>query len=108
VGVTIATITGPAYAEPVTKYPQAAGAALYVNKAFRNKPLTFLITVCMLSASFAASGALATGFASYFKEVWALPPELLLTIAFIIALSIINFIGITPVVRPHLRCNRGH
>ena len=31
VGVTVATITGLAYAELVTKYPQAAGAALYVN-----------------------------------------------------------------------------
>ena len=34
---------------------KAAGAALYVNKAFRNPFLTFLITVCMLSASFAAA-----------------------------------------------------
>lgn len=31
VGVTVATITGLAYAELVTKYPQAAGAALYVQ-----------------------------------------------------------------------------
>ncbi|GEP35693.1 amino acid transporter [Nocardioides szechwanensis] len=95
VGITVATITGLAYAELVTKYPQAAGAALYVNKAFDNRPLTFLITVCMLSASFAASGSLATGFASYFNEVWDLPPALLLTIAFIVLLSIVNFIGIT-------------
>ena len=56
VGVTIAAITGTAYAELVTKYPQAAGAALYVNKAFGNKALTFLITVSFLSASFAAAG----------------------------------------------------
>ena len=56
VGVTVAAITGLAYAELVTKYPQAAGAALYVNKAFRKPMLTFLITICMLSASFAASG----------------------------------------------------
>jgi amino acid transporter len=99
VGVTIATITGLAYAELVTKYPQAAGAALYVNKAFGNRPLTFLITVSMLSASFAASGSLATGFAAYFKEAFKdlgnLPPALLVTIAFIIFLTIVNFIGIT-------------
>ena len=42
-GVTVAAITGSAYAELVTKYPQAAGASLYVNKAFGNKALTFLI-----------------------------------------------------------------
>ena len=66
VGVTVAAITGTAYAELVTKYPRAAGAALYVNKAFGNKTLTFLVTVSFLSASFAAAGSLASGFASYF------------------------------------------
>ena len=95
VGVTVATITGLAYAELVTKYPQAAGAALYVNKAFRSRPLTFLITVCMLSASFAAAGSLATGFSKYFAEVWDLPPALLVGLAFIVVLAVVNFIGIT-------------
>ena len=58
-GVTVAAITGAAYAELVTKYPQAAGASLYVNKAFGSRPLTFLITVSFLAASMAASGSLA-------------------------------------------------
>jgi amino acid transporter len=95
VGVSIAAITGTAYAELVTKYPQAAGAALYVNKAFGNKVLTFLITVCFLSASFAASGALADGFSSYFATLWPGPPALLVTLLFIVALSVVNFIGIS-------------
>jgi basic amino acid/polyamine antiporter, APA family len=95
VGVAIATITGLAYAELVTKYPQAAGAALYVNKASRNRPLTFLATVCMLSASFAAAGSLANGFASYFQEVWDLSPALVITLAFIAVLAVVNFVGIT-------------
>ena len=95
VGVTVATLTGLAYAELVTKYPQAAGAALYVNKAFRNKPLTFLITISFLSSSFAASGSLASGFAAYFAEVWELPPALLITLVFLLLLTILNFIGIT-------------
>ncbi len=83
VGVTVAAITGTAYAELVTKYPQAAGAALYVNKAFGNKALTFLITVSFLSASFAAAGALADGFSPYFATLWAGPPALLVTLVFI-------------------------
>ncbi len=95
VGVTVATITGMAYAELVTKYPQAAGAALYVNKAFKNKPLTFLVTVVFLASSFAAAGALATGFAEYFAEVWELPPTLLVTLAFILLLAVVNYVGIT-------------
>jgi amino acid transporter len=94
-GVTVATLTGLAYAELVTKYPRAAGAALYVNKAFKNLPLTFLVTVCMLSAVFAAAGSLATGFASYFDQVWELPPGLLVAIGFVVVLAVVNFIGIT-------------
>jgi amino acid transporter len=95
VGVSVATFTGMAYAELVTKYPQAAGAALYVNKAFRSTPLTFLVTVIFLASSFAAAGALATGFAQYFAEVWELPPTLLVTVAFILVLAVVNYIGIT-------------
>ena len=94
-GVTVAAITGAAYAELVTKYPQAAGAALYVNKAFGNTTLTFLITVSFLSASFAATGSLATGFSSYFATLWAGPPALLVSLVFLLALVIVNFIGIT-------------
>ena len=95
VGVSIAAITGTAYAELVTKYPQAAGAALYVNKAFGNRVLTFMVTVSFLSASFAAAGSLASGFASYFAEIWAAPPALLITLLFLLVLTIVNFIGIT-------------
>jgi len=95
VGITIAAITGSAYAELVTKYPKAAGASLYVNKAFGSRALTFLITVSFLSASFAAAGSLASGFAQYFAELWAAPPALLVMLLFVAALSVINFIGIT-------------
>jgi amino acid transporter len=95
VGVSIATVTGMAYAELATKYPQAAGAALYVNRAFGKKPLTFLITVSFLAASFAAAGSLATGFSAYFAEVWSAPPALLISVVFIVLLSIVNWMGIT-------------
>jgi amino acid transporter len=57
VGVSAAMLTGFAYAELITKYPQAAGAALYVSRAFGNRFLTFLITFCTVAASLAATGA---------------------------------------------------
>lgn len=95
VGVAIAGITGSAYAELVTKYPQAAGAALYVKKAFGSSALSFLVTVSFLSASFAAAGSLASGFAQYFAELWPGPNELLVMLVFIAALSVVNFLGIT-------------
>ena len=95
VGVTVATVTGLAYAELATKYPKAAGAALYVNRAFGNKTLTFMITVFMLAAVFAAAGSLASGFASYFSEVWELPPLLLVSLVFLTVLAVVNYLGIT-------------
>lgn len=101
-GVTVATITGMAYAELVTKYPQAAGASLYVHRAFKKPMLTFLVTVCMLSAVFAAAGSLSTGFARYFSQVIALPPPLLISLLFLLALCLVNFIGITESVVANL------
>ncbi len=94
-GVAVAAITGAAYAELVTKYPQAAGASLYVKKAFGSTALTFLVTVSFLAASFAATGSLATGFASYFATLWEGPPALLVSLVFVLALVAVNFIGIT-------------
>ena len=95
VGISVAAITGSAYAELATKYPQAAGAALYVNKAFGNKVLTFLVTISFLSASFAAAGSLASGFATYFAELFPAPPTLVVVLAFLAVLTVVNFIGIT-------------
>lgn len=100
VGVAIATITGLAYAELVTKYPQAAGASLYINKAFRSPVLTFFITICMLSANMAAVGSLASGFVRYFSGLVGLPEDAIwgatfIALAFVAVITVINLIGIT-------------
>lgn len=94
-GVSVAAITGLAYAELATKYPQAAGAALYVQRAFGVKPLAFLVMVSFLAASFAAAGSLSVGFASYFGELWDAPPPLLVSLAFLLCLALVNYFGIT-------------
>jgi APA family basic amino acid/polyamine antiporter len=99
-GVAIATITGLAYAELVTKYPQAAGASLYIHKAFRSPVLTFFITICMLSANMAAVGSLAAGFVRYFSGLIGLPEDAIwgatfIALAFIALITVVNLIGIT-------------
>ncbi|MBP2458912.1 amino acid transporter [Clavibacter michiganensis] len=100
VGVSIATITGLAYAELVTKYPQAAGASLYINKAFRSPVLTFFITICMLSANMAAVGSLAAGFVRYLADLIGLPESAIwattgIAVAFVAVITLINLIGIS-------------
>src|SRR3712207_3474980 len=46
--IVLAFFTAVAYAELVTKYPQAAGAALYVNKAFGVRFLTFMVAFAVM------------------------------------------------------------
>jgi APA family basic amino acid/polyamine antiporter len=99
-GVAIAAITGLAYAELVTKYPQAAGASLYINKAFRSPLLTFFITICMLSSQIAAIGSLASGFVRYFSQLVGLTEDsiwraTIVALVFLAIITVINLIGIS-------------
>jgi APA family basic amino acid/polyamine antiporter len=99
-GVAIATVTGLAYAELVTKYPQAAGASLYINKAFRSPVLTFFITICMLSANMAAVGSLSSGFVRYFSGIVGIGEDAIwgstiVALVFLALITGINLIGIT-------------
>lgn len=94
-GVVIALITGLAYVELVTRYPVAAGAALYISKAFKNQFFTFVVTFCMLAAIVTASGALALTFGGeYFKEFFDWP-TMWVAVGFVAVLSLVNYRGIS-------------
>src|SRR5262245_25376085 len=48
VAFVLATLTAASYAELVGKYPQAAGAALYTNKAFGIPFVTFIVAFAVM------------------------------------------------------------
>ncbi len=105
IGVAAAMLTGFAYTELITKYPKAAGAALYVSRTFKNRFVTFLVTFATVAASLAATGALALAFSGYFLEL--LQPILglsllLAALAFVVVLAFINFRGISESVKLNL------
>ncbi len=105
VGVAAAMLTGFAYAELITKYPRAAGAALYTDRAFDNRFFTFLVAFCTVAASLAATGALALAFSGYFLELMQsifLIPLLVAAFVFVVALAYINFRGISESVKLNL------
>ena len=105
VGVAAAMLTGFAYAELITKYPQSAGAALYVNRAYQSRFFTFFVTFATVAASLAATGALALAFSGYFLELLQAVlgvPLLLAAIVFVIVLAWINFRGISESVKLNL------
>jgi len=66
VAFAVATLTALSYLELVTKYPQAAGAALYTHKAFGIHFVTFLVAfavVCSgITSASTSSNLLATNF----------------------------------------------
>lgn len=98
VAFAIATITAFSYLELVTKYPQAAGAALYAHKAFGIHFVTFLVAfIVMCSGITSASTASRAFAANFFEGVDYDAPKLtvaLLALAFMAALAAINYRGV--------------
>src|SRR5690606_11356529 len=50
VALLLALLTAGSYAELVTKYPRAGGAAVFAERAFRSPPVSFLVGFAMLAA----------------------------------------------------------
>ncbi len=90
----LAAFTATAYAELVTKYPQAAGAALYTQKAFKRPFLTFLVAFAVMCSGVASAATLATAFGGDYLSEFVTLPNVLVGALFIGVLSLINFRGI--------------
>ena len=72
----IAAFTAASYAELVSKYPQAAGAALYIHKAFKAPLLTFVVAFAVMCSGLGSAAALATAFGGdYLSEFVELPDD---------------------------------
>jgi APA family basic amino acid/polyamine antiporter len=97
--LTLALFTASAYAELVTKYPLAAGAALYVNRAWRRPFLTFLVAFAVMSSGLTSASTLARAFGGDYLSVFVDAPATLVALLFITAVAVINFRGISESVR---------
>jgi amino acid transporter len=95
VSMGLALLTAASYAELTTKYPHAAGAALYANKAFKRPFLTFMVAFSVMMSGVTSASTAAKAFSGdYLHELVAIPTGIA-AFAFIILLGIINFRGIT-------------
>ncbi|MBF6296594.1 APC family permease [Nocardia amamiensis] len=68
----VALITGFSYLELVTKYPHAAGAALYTHKAFGIHFLTFMVAFAVMSSGITSASTASRAFAANFAEAFDL------------------------------------
>src|SRR5690349_23279642 len=103
VAFAVATLTAYSYLELVTKYPQAAGAALYAHKAFGVHFVTFLVAftvVCSGITSAATASNLLAGnlLAGLDETVGGVPTgttaTLWVALAFMVVLALINLRGV--------------
>jgi len=62
----VATLTACSYLELVTKYPQAAGAALYTHKAFGVHFVTFLVAFGVMCSGITSASTASRAFAANF------------------------------------------
>ncbi|ROR66067.1 APC family permease [Agrococcus jenensis] len=100
----LALLTAGTYAELITKYPHAGGAARFAERAFDKPYVTFLIGFLMLSSGITTSAALANAFAGDYLQ--ALVPGISpipVTLVFIALLVLVNIRG----VRESLMANVG-
>jgi len=96
----LAMLTASSYAELVSKYPQAAGAALYVNKAFRLPFLTFMVAFAVMSSGIASAATLARGISGlYLPQLWTETRVVPIALLFLVCVAALNFRGISESVK---------
>lgn len=90
----LALFTAASYAELVTKYPKAAGAALYVHRAFHSDFFTFVVAFAVMASGVTSAATLATAFGGDYLSEFVDLPTVLVGVLFVAVISLINFRGI--------------
>jgi len=102
VAMVLAVFTACSYVELVTKFPGAAGAALYCHKAYRSRFFTFMVAFAVLASGIASASAVARAFAGRYLEAFVTVPEVPVALAFVLVLAAINFRGVSESVKANI------
>ncbi len=93
IALIIVSFTALSYAELSSRYPDAAGVALYVKKGLGSTPLSVVVGLTIALAALISAATIARGFTGYLAELAALP-EWLSLIGLIALLGLIAIWGI--------------
>lgn len=91
----LAALTALSYAELVSKYPRAAGAALYVNRAYGRPFLTFMVAFAVMASGVTSAAALASAFAGDALAEFVSVPAIPVALCFMLVVAAINLRGIS-------------
>jgi amino acid transporter len=100
----LALFTAGSYAELVTKYPKAGGAALYVHRAFGRPFVTFLLGFAVMMSSITSAATLSRAFGGDYLSEFVDLPVVLVGIAVVVLIALINFRGIGESVKVNVAC----
>jgi APA family basic amino acid/polyamine antiporter len=94
----VALLTAFSYLELVTKYPKAAGAALYTQKAFGIHFVTFVVAFAVMCSGITSASTASRAFAANFSAGFDLGLDAfgitLVGIVFMVLVAIVNFRGV--------------
>ena len=94
IALVVAMLTAATYAELITKYPHAGGAARYVDRAFGIPYLSFIVGFLMMASGITTAAALANAFAGDYLTAIIDVPAAPAAVVFIIVLTLINLRGV--------------
>jgi amino acid transporter len=94
VALVLALLTAASYAELVTKYPRAGGAAVFARRAYRNDLVSFVVGFCMLAAGLVSVAGLALAFSGEYLTSFLDVPAVPAALVFLAAIAALNLRGI--------------
>lgn len=102
VAFALATLTATAYAELVGRFPRAAGAAVYAQRAYGRPFVTFLVAFAVLMSGITSASAAARAFGGDYLAELVTVPTLVAAWVFVLAIAVVNAVGISESVRVNL------
>lgn len=102
VALLLALLTAGSYAELVTKYPQAGGAAIFAERAFKQPIVSFLVGFCMLAAGVTSAAGLALAFSGEYLKTFIDVPTVPAALVFLALVACLNARGISESVKSNV------
>ncbi len=106
VAFVVALITAFSYLELVTKYPRAAGAALYTHRAFGIHFVTFIVAFAVMCSGITSASTASRAFAANMSHAFSLNMAgvgiTIVGLVFMAAVAAINFRGVGESVKANV------
>ena len=102
VALLLALLTAGSYAELVTKYPKAGGAAIFAERAYKQPLISFLVGFSMLAAGVVSAAGLALAFAGDYLSVFIELPPIPTAMVFLLLIAALNARGISESMKSNL------